>query len=428
MRLKIKNFGKVRSADICWEGLTVIAGRNDTGKSTIGKLFFSINKAMTGFRDIYNEDFGRLLSFECLSEISRLLRLPNRGELFSDGLIEKMGLLRSRAEKLRMNVNFFVEEKLKEEVVLLLQEMLSALGKGEQKESGNVLSSILRELQTPVSEATRFNFSLSALLRGSFDGKYNNSLHSEIPASLEYFVVDGGKPNLSFGIKNNKVDVVALDVAPTNPFFLDTTLFEMPCLVDSRYRGGVFGNHSPATDFLEKMAAIRTGDKSLEKNELSAPIANVLGGAAFSVDSESREFRYRVDPAAEALPLIDVASGAKAWGGISLLIDAGFIGKDSPLILDEPENHLHPEWQIAFAKFIVGLVAKGVPVLLTSHSPTLIHALIKASLKAGKLSAGTHFYFAKSEGDNFSSIEDVTGATNKIFKDLSSPVEELWSE
>ena len=37
MRLTLKNIAKVRKADVEINGITVIAGENDTGKSTVGK-------------------------------------------------------------------------------------------------------------------------------------------------------------------------------------------------------------------------------------------------------------------------------------------------------------------------------------------------------------------------------------------------------
>ena len=42
MKLKISNFAKIEKADINIDGITVICGDNDTGKSTIGKILFSI--------------------------------------------------------------------------------------------------------------------------------------------------------------------------------------------------------------------------------------------------------------------------------------------------------------------------------------------------------------------------------------------------
>ena len=41
MRLKIDNFAKVKHADIVIDGITVIAGENNTGKSTVGKVLYS---------------------------------------------------------------------------------------------------------------------------------------------------------------------------------------------------------------------------------------------------------------------------------------------------------------------------------------------------------------------------------------------------
>lgn len=40
MKLSISNFAKIDKADITIDGITVIAGENNTGKSTIGKILF----------------------------------------------------------------------------------------------------------------------------------------------------------------------------------------------------------------------------------------------------------------------------------------------------------------------------------------------------------------------------------------------------
>ena len=42
MELKISNFAKIKEANIKLDGITVIAGENNTGKSTIGKILFSM--------------------------------------------------------------------------------------------------------------------------------------------------------------------------------------------------------------------------------------------------------------------------------------------------------------------------------------------------------------------------------------------------
>ena len=42
MKLLLKNFAKIKEADIQLDGLTVIAGDNNTGKSTLGKVLFTL--------------------------------------------------------------------------------------------------------------------------------------------------------------------------------------------------------------------------------------------------------------------------------------------------------------------------------------------------------------------------------------------------
>ncbi len=52
MNLKLQNILKIESADIRLGGLTVITGENDTGKSTVGKILFTILKAVNNIRQI----------------------------------------------------------------------------------------------------------------------------------------------------------------------------------------------------------------------------------------------------------------------------------------------------------------------------------------------------------------------------------------
>ena len=46
MELSIENFAKIKSAKIKLDGITAIAGLNDTGKSTVGKILYGIFSAV----------------------------------------------------------------------------------------------------------------------------------------------------------------------------------------------------------------------------------------------------------------------------------------------------------------------------------------------------------------------------------------------
>lgn len=49
MKLSIKNFAKIKEAEIEINGITIIAGENNTGKSTIGKIMYCLCSV---FKDI----------------------------------------------------------------------------------------------------------------------------------------------------------------------------------------------------------------------------------------------------------------------------------------------------------------------------------------------------------------------------------------
>ena len=55
MDINIKNVGIVKEASVKLNGLTVIAGENDSGKSTVGKLIFAIVKAASRYEQDLNE-------------------------------------------------------------------------------------------------------------------------------------------------------------------------------------------------------------------------------------------------------------------------------------------------------------------------------------------------------------------------------------
>lgn len=121
------------------------------------------------------------------------------------------------------------------------------------------------------------------------------------------------------------------------------------------------------------------------------------------------------------LDMDKTSNGVKMFGFLQILILNETIKEGSTLIFDEPEVHLHPKWQLAYAKIIVFLVKGGVKVLVTSHSPYMIEAL---ELYARKENISAEFYLANKVNET-SIIENVNTHLEKIYRKLAEPISDL---
>ena len=50
MKLYMENIGKLANTEIDIDGITVIAGKNGTGKSTIGKVLYSVFSSFYAYK------------------------------------------------------------------------------------------------------------------------------------------------------------------------------------------------------------------------------------------------------------------------------------------------------------------------------------------------------------------------------------------
>ena len=94
------------------------------------------------------------------------------------------------------------------------------------------------------------------------------------------------------------------------------------------------------------------------------------------------------------------------------------------VILDEPEIHLHPQWQIAYAELIVLLQKHfDLSVIVTTHSPYFVDALNLFSCKYG--TDGKVNYYLSSNSGNKVIMDCVNGQIELIYKKMASPIQIL---
>lgn len=103
---------------------------------------------------------------------------------------------------------------------------------------------------------------------------------------------------------------------------------------------------------------------------------------------------------------------------VKMLLEKGELDSGTMLILDEPEAHLHPQWQNTFAEIIVLLVKElNVNILLTTHSPNFMLAL-DAYMRKYEIAEKTNFYQTSAMENGFVQYHCLNNDMGKIYQDF----------
>jgi len=154
-------------------------------------------------------------------------------------------------------------------------------------------------------------------------------------------------------------------------------------------------------------------------------IQNIIDGT-FKRDTSGRYYfsRQNIFNIEKTYNLQVISGGIKYFGILQSLLNNAYLNSRDLLILDEPEVHLHPKWQLEYAKILVELVKSGVKILVTSHSPYIIQALIKY-VRDKNIVDKTNFYLSQ-KIDDYAMIENVNDELNRIFELLVEPMNEVF--
>jgi predicted ATP-dependent endonuclease of OLD family len=429
MRLQLENIGMIRHADIKLDGLTVIAGENDTGKSTVGKLIFSLIKAFNRYEQDLNESKSDR-AFELIEKTYFQLRKEYD---FKEN---------SEIKGAFYPPSFSMELKKTEDPIALIEDKIFLLRKINAFDVIENLESIKK---TYIEDENKTLIIKRALTKAFISEFYfeltpkNSDLVSTINLS------EGANKIFGISIERNKVKYLELH---DDLFFNDVTFIETPIFLQMyeliRSASTLFEISEDRSERVFRIArpkvALHVKDliSKLENAQyfsiqqvslfeskldaLLADITNITKGSGFSFEKQDRDFYFNKNGDTK-FKSINTATGLKSFGIIQLLIQANMLNDRSLLIIDEPEIHLHPKWQVEYAKLIVTLVKNDIPVLLTSHSPEMIQALKTFSEKMG-LEDRTAYYLAESNGIS-SEIKDVTENINEIFIKLAEPLHNL---
>lgn len=467
MELYLDNIGIVSDSRIKIDGLTIITGCNNSGKSTIGKVAYSIVRAVENLQENAFLD-KRSHAFFIMSNIVEFFEFYRYGfnyqaeEFLQFPCIYKV--LNSEYEDIRnikslieftiqfdneiqnLSVESFLElhhKKLSEVAIKRYQGKLTGLD-NKKKEASILIKNLLKNLQADPKLVAYTNTRISkSLQREFFEQIQPVKKQGNIESCIKLYGADETK-YYDIKIEDNVISPKGetyFNQAFSSSIFIDSieildSMNDGPRnrYSDRRYYRNENGSYN---DFLNKiylaghetvlLSKLRHKNQNVFEEiinkeqalQLLKRIEKAMPDSIAYVDNKFVTSEYKLD-------IRNLAMGSKMFAIIKMLLENGNLNSKTLLVLDEPETHLHPEWQNLFAEVIV-LLSKilNVKIVLTTHSPNFLLALDTFSLKYG-IRKDTHFYQSKKLEDNYMShFEPIDDRINEAYATMSRPFLEM---
>ena len=416
MKLSIRNLGKLKEADVEINGITVIAGENDTGKSTIGKVLFSI------FQSLYKLDDQIIREKRnTIKHNLELLYVHATGSFFNNVEFKEI-------------IDEILIEGSKYDIEILKNKILEFISNNSEKTKNEIPEEPVKRI-FDLLKIPKKSFVL-AILNRNFSNEFNNqitNIYTELVGNIKLKIQDKEsflsiENNIIKEIKNEhflNTEIVYID----DPFILDDLtdeLFVRNAIKNTDYN--TIYNHKNYLKYklIQKKGSLVDEiilNSKLEKFYLK--LNELFEGDI--ILSNRGNYVYRRKNKGNELNLINLSAGLKSFAVLKMLFINNTLQENGTIILDEPEIHLHPEWQIKFAELIVLLQKEfKMHILLTTHSPYFLKA-VQVYSKKYKISNKCKYYMSELDGEQ-AILVDKTNKTDDLFYKLAISFENLMNE
>ncbi len=427
MKIEIKNVGSISNFDVDISGLTVVSGENDSGKTALSKVVYSLGQSSSFYKfkrkllvrnrikNIYDK------MFMILNKYIHIHFPDEKEEDLNGALSALMGFLytarrMTSADDLEFDPRYVVENA---EYIL---NYFYIEDDDVRKELTYMVLSLKKISMDNVRFADHFLSSLKEEFSNDLVKKNSESTFSEITITINDKISYVKFDNKRIIAADGDFDIPFIDstfIDGPSVFLLEKALGQTDYVMRSKIRSSV-PHH--VIDLCSKIDGTRNTLSSISENDDSCWNMNDFYDGTISFEPEKEDFHLRKD--GYVFSGNNVSSGVKALSVMDILNRGGYLNKESIIILDEPETNLHPKWQKKYAEAIVKLSQKGVRILVNTHSPYMLESLKAYS---GFYNIQSKFYFSHKVQDEVNLV-DTYGDISIIIDALSGPLRDLMME
>lgn len=403
MKLELENIGMLKKAEVEIKGISLIAGPNDSGKSTISKTFYSVVRGL----NLNKKAFEKWKNETIKKDYQEVLKILRANDVKLEKIItndvneEWINKIKEHSDKVNktehqkeefkksiyrinyyLNLDFDSKEAREEEIFqYLAQEFKNQTSSiFKEKEALVKISDIEGHTEFSINEYYTLNHAKTITLKDNIDLYYTDSFYIESP-----LIVDS-----------------SLESSVTITDIYDETIRDRKIHLKKTLSNQVASPNNLDENYTKKINLILKDIQNIINGEI---VIDPIDGISYKKNNQD-------------INIDNVAVGIKSFGVLQLLLKMGRINSRTLLIIDEPEIHLHPNWQIKYAETLVLLSKElDVPILTASHSPYFIEALDIYSRKH-KFNSFVNFYYTKKSKDGLTS--ELINSTENLTPLLST--------
>ena len=404
-RFKIENYHSISKADIAINGITVLAGINGCGKSTLARWLYYIVNFSSKFEEEQNIEYTKEIT-DLVSKYKNIDKSKEYDKIVFTGAI---------------NTGEPIIGTIIGDIVGIMQSNLKGMDSNDKKRIFNYLGIKKQKGESDAEALERFKKTQIGKANKIIDNYIKLLKERPIEKFFKYtekFDESGEPQNLSF--KEDGVEIIT-------PPRLGTILgLKAAYLIDTPMALNVTKTNNPFWNELRKCLNTKVENFEAENiKEILSKIHDITGGAVIDkVDIfGNKELSFKKASDNLTIKLEQMATGIKSFAYLDRLLENGYLTQGNILILDEPEAHLHPQWIVEFARMLVKIHKEtGLFIMLASHDPDMVSAIRYIAEKEGVLD-DTTFYLAEqnNNADTFSynelgtDIEPIFASFNKSF-------------
>ena len=448
MRFQLKNVGVISEADMLLDNITLIAAENDSGKSTIGKALFTLINTMNYFEDEYISTVNKML------EVTHYgLVIEQEEEIYSKKIIKnllennfifitkteinnlKKYLEDILNETIKYKKKIFIDDKILQKIEVNIKELNKYVDKDNDIKKLLSLEKSLKEFLEALfkvfNETLDYNLiekeSFQKALKEEFETGIRNIFEDKEESSL---ILEDENSSIEIKLLNDEVVETKLPIRELRNNY-NIIYIESPLIIDyldkicsEKERKIDDKNYILKENLMNKLEFnivdnLLGKEKEIEK--INKQIVEIISGE-FTFDKQTRKYNYKKN--GYNINVKNTANGIKTFGLIEMLLNNRRLNEKTILIIDEPEVHLHPNWQVKYAEILVILAMNlKVKILLNSHSPYFIDAI---KIYSEKYRCNTRFYSMVDSNERTSKILlDKTNELSFIYKKLTEAYEIL---